>query len=81
MALTPARDADGYLRLADRGELPLPAEIRSYHRLPQDRQLHLRIHHLAWRIARPPRKRSTYRPSRARRLGFTGSTNGHGGIG
>ena len=35
--------------------------------LPQDRQLHLRVHHLAWRIAKPPGKRSTYRPSRARR--------------
>jgi methylaspartate mutase epsilon subunit len=31
-ALMPARDADGYLRLVDTGELPLPAEIRSYHR-------------------------------------------------
>ena len=31
-ALMPARDADGYLRLVDMGELPFPAEIRSYHR-------------------------------------------------
>ena len=31
-ALMPARDADGYLRLVDMGALPLPAEIRSYHR-------------------------------------------------
>ncbi len=31
-ALMPARDADGYLRLLDTGELPLPAEIRGYHR-------------------------------------------------
>jgi methylaspartate mutase epsilon subunit len=31
-ALMPARDADGYLRLVDTGELPLPAEIRGYHR-------------------------------------------------
>ena len=31
-ALMPARDADGYLRLVDTGELPFPAEIRSYHR-------------------------------------------------
>ena len=28
----PARDADGYLRLLDMGELPLPDEIRRYHR-------------------------------------------------
>jgi len=31
-ALMPARDADGYLRLADTGALPLPPEIRRYHR-------------------------------------------------
>ncbi len=31
-ALMPARDADGYLRLSDMGDLPLPAEVRSYHR-------------------------------------------------
>ena len=31
-ALMPARDAEGYLRLVDMGELPFPAEIRSYHR-------------------------------------------------
>jgi methylaspartate mutase epsilon subunit len=31
-ALMPARDADGYLRLLDMGELPLPDEIRRYHR-------------------------------------------------
>jgi methylaspartate mutase epsilon subunit len=31
-ALMPARDADGYLRLVDTGELPFPPEIRAYHR-------------------------------------------------
>jgi len=31
-ALMPARDAEGYLRLVDMGELPFPADIRSYHR-------------------------------------------------
>lgn len=28
----PARHADGYRRLVEAGELPLPAEIRTYHR-------------------------------------------------
>jgi len=31
-ALMPARDAEGYLRLVDIGNLPFPTEIRNYHR-------------------------------------------------
>ena len=28
----PARDANGYLRLVDTGNLPLPDQIKTYHR-------------------------------------------------
>jgi methylaspartate mutase epsilon subunit len=31
-AVMPARDAEGYIRMVDTGELPLPAEIKAYHR-------------------------------------------------
>ncbi|MEK9751984.1 MAG: methylaspartate mutase subunit E [Rhodospirillaceae bacterium] len=31
-AVMPARDADGYIRMVDIGDLPLPAEIAAYHR-------------------------------------------------
>ena len=31
-ALMPARDGDGYLRMVDTGALPLPDEVKQYHR-------------------------------------------------
>jgi len=31
-AIMPARDVDGYIRMVDTGALPLPAEIKTYHR-------------------------------------------------